>query len=140
VSVKITGSKKGYKTAARTSKSYVIKKASLTATPTPSISGTTKAGSILTANAGSWKPTLVTLSYQWLRDGQKISGATKSTYKLTSSDASRKVAVQVTGSKPGYTTVTRVSAAKTIEDMIKEFNTGKSLFCRGIWSAMEGYS
>lgn len=131
VSVKITGSKKGYKTAVRTSKSYVIKKASLTATPTPSISGTTKAGSILTANAGSWKPTLVTLSYQWLRDGQKISGATKSTYKLTSSDASRKVAVQVTGSKPGYTTVTRVSAAKTIEDMIKEFNWEWGPFVQG---------
>ncbi|WP_345751548.1 carboxypeptidase regulatory-like domain-containing protein [Microbacterium rhizophilus] len=113
VSVKVTGSKAGYATAAKTSKvTAAVTPATLTAA-TPTISGTTKAGYTLTAKAGTWTSG-ATLKYQWLRDGKAISGATRSTYKLTSTDRAHKITVKVTGSKTGYTTVSKTSAAKTI--------------------------
>jgi len=80
-----------------------------TSTPTPTISGTAKVGRTLTAKPGTWKPSGVKLSYQWYRSGSKISGATKSSYKLTSKDKSKKITVKVTGTKSGYLSVTKTS-------------------------------
>ncbi|MEY4451813.1 MAG: hypothetical protein RLZZ380_934, partial [Actinomycetota bacterium] len=48
-----------------------------TNTPTPTISGTFKVGSTLTAVPGDWGQS-VQLSYQWLRNGQTIPNATTS--------------------------------------------------------------
>lgn len=86
----------------------------LTKTPTPKISGTGKVGKTLTAKAGTWKPAKVKLAYQWLRDGEPIAKATKSKYKLTKADAGRRITVAVTGSKSGYESVTKISAAKSV--------------------------
>ena len=47
----------------------------------PTISGTAKVGSTLTANAGTWTAG-ATLAYQWYRSGAKIEGATRPTYPL----------------------------------------------------------
>ena len=82
--------------------------------PTPKISGKAKAKSTLTAKPGTWKPAPVTLKYQWYRDGKAIKGATKSKYKLVSADKRKKIKVIVTGSKAGYASVSKASAAKTI--------------------------
>lgn len=81
----------------------------LTASPTPTISGTAKIGKTLTAKAGKWKPSPVKLSYQWLRNGKKIKGATKRTYKLVTADKGKKISVKVTGKRNGYQTVSRTS-------------------------------
>lgn len=89
--------------------------AKLTKTPVPKISGTATVGKTLTAKAGTWAPAKVTLKYQWLRSGKAISKATKSTYKLVASDKRKKVTVKVTGSKSGYTSVAKTSAAKTVK-------------------------
>ena len=83
----------------------------LSATPKPTISGTAKVGKKLTAKAGTWKPSGVKLKYQWYRGSKKISGATKKTYTLTSADKGKKITVKVTGTKPGYTTVSKTSVA-----------------------------
>lgn len=80
-----------------------------TSTPTPTTSGTAKVGKTLTAKPGTWKPSGVKLSYQWYRSGSKISGATKSSYKLTSKDKAKKITVKVTGTKSGYLSVTKTS-------------------------------
>src|SRR5699024_9689234 len=52
----------------------------------PTISGTEQVGKKLFTDGGTWKPSNVERSYQWLRDGDKIPGATKDSYKLTDSD------------------------------------------------------
>ncbi|WP_297104019.1 RCC1 domain-containing protein [Tessaracoccus sp.] len=111
ISVKVIGSKKGYKSVAKTSKptAKVAKPAPTVTGATPSISGSTKVGSKLTAKPGTWKPSGVKLSYQWLRDGKKIKEATTSSYTLTASDKGKKISVAVTGSKKGYTSVTLTS-------------------------------
>jgi hypothetical protein len=49
------------------------------------------------------------ITYQWLRGGVAISKATKSTYSLTSADASKLVSVRVTASKSDFTTVVKTT-------------------------------
>lgn len=76
---------------------------------TPSISGKAKVGSRLTARPGAWGPDGVALRYQWYRNGTKIKGATKATYKLTWRDARKKMSVKVTGRLDGYLSASTVS-------------------------------
>ncbi|MBN9611958.1 MAG: hypothetical protein J0H64_00555, partial [Actinobacteria bacterium] len=80
-----------------------------TATSTPRITGTTKAGKRLTAKAGAWKPSGATLKYQWKRNGKVIGGATKSSYKLKKADRKKRITVTVTASRLGYVTVSKTS-------------------------------
>ncbi|MFJ9393217.1 M4 family metallopeptidase [Nocardioides sp. NPDC101246] len=81
---------------------------------TPTISGTRRVGYLLTAMRGEWKPAGVTYSYQWLRNGKAISGATGKTYRLRSIDRGDRIRVRVTGRKAGYYTSTRLSAATSV--------------------------
>lgn len=115
ITVQVTGSKAGYTTAQRTSVGTAAVAATplpaLTTMPTPKISGTVKVGSKLTAKAGTWKPSKVSLAYQWSRGGTPIAGATKSTYTLVGEDAGQAITVAVTGSKSGYTSATKTSKA-----------------------------
>ncbi|MCU1407395.1 MAG: hypothetical protein JWQ43_3698 [Glaciihabitans sp.] len=113
ITVTVSGSKSGFTGITKTSSAKTINKV-LTTTPVPTVSGTTKVGSTLTAKAGTWKPTGVTLKYQWKRNGTSIAGKTGTTYKLAAADKGKKVTVVVTGSKSGYTSVARTSIPKTI--------------------------
>ena len=88
--------------------------ANLTTAPTPTISGTAKSGSVLTATAGTWAPATVVLTYQWERDGSIIDGATASTYKLTAADVGQHITVVVTGQKVGYKDVSKTSTATAL--------------------------
>ena len=49
------------------------------------------------------------LSYQWLRDGAAIKGATSSTYTLVKADKGARLTVKVKGSKSGFTSVSKTS-------------------------------
>ncbi|MFW5473106.1 carboxypeptidase regulatory-like domain-containing protein [Knoellia sp. CPCC 206450] len=110
MTVRVTGSKTGYMSVARTSGATATVLGALTA-PTPTVSGTVKAGYRLTATPGTWGPSPVTLAYQWKRAGVAITGATASSYVLTGSDTGKAITVTVTGTKAGYMTVARTSAA-----------------------------
>jgi len=48
------------------------------------------------------------------RNGKTIKGATKSTYKLTKSDAGKKITVTVTATRSGYTKAVKTSKAKSV--------------------------
>lgn len=82
--------------------------------PVPTISGSASINSTLKANAGSWGPAPVTLTYQWMRGNFVIAGATGKTYRLTADDVTEFVWVQVTGSKSGYATVVMPSDGKLV--------------------------
>ena len=114
--VKVTGSKSGYNTVAKESTvTAAVAKASLTAAPVPTISDTTPTvDQALTATPGVWAPAPVTLAYQWYRGTTAIAGATKATYKVQSADLGQALKVKATGSKPGYTTVSKTSAATSV--------------------------
>ena len=110
LTVKVTGSKIGYTSAAKVSvATAAIAKGTLSAA-TPTITGTTKVGYTLTANPGTWGPATVTLKYQWYRSDVAITGATAKTYKLVSVDRYNTVTVRVIGSKLGYSWATTYSA------------------------------
>lgn len=107
----VTGAAAGYETTMRHSATTdPVQTATQVLTPTPTVSGTTAVGNTLTAASGAWDSG-VTLSYQWLRNGTAILGATASSYQLVGADFETTVSVQVTGAKTGFTTVTRASAA-----------------------------
>ena len=76
---------------------------------TPTISGAATVGQTLTAAAGAWTPGSVGFTYQWLRNGVAIGGATASTLTLTSADLGAVIAVAVTGSATGYAPVSITS-------------------------------
>jgi hypothetical protein len=109
ISVTVTGAKTGYVTSSASATTAAISAGTLT-TGVPTISGTVKVGSVLTANASSFGPAPVTLTYQWKRSGVNILGATKATYALTGADAGKAISVSVTGAKTGYVTASSTSA------------------------------
>lgn len=79
----------------------------------PSISGTPKVGSVLTAAPGAWSSAGVTFAYQWSQDGVAIAGATGPTLTVTRAMQGKKITVRVTATNPGYPAKSVVSAQTT---------------------------
>jgi hypothetical protein len=77
--------------------------------PAPAIKGKAKVGKTLRVKAKAWSPT-PRLSYQWLRSGKKIAGATKATYTLRKADLGKRISVKVTAKRAGFATTIRTSA------------------------------
>ena len=72
----------------------------------PTVRGTAQVGQRLTATAGTWDPSDVTLTFQWLRNGVAIPRATSTSYVLTATDLGKLITVRVTATKSGMTTAT----------------------------------
>ena len=87
----------------------------LSAKPTPQVSGDARLGQTLAASAGSWRPAPVALSYQWRRDGVAIRGATGAKYQLVEQDVGAAISVRVTARKLGFAPVARDSRAQTAQ-------------------------
>jgi len=63
----------------------------------PAISGTAVVGKTLTCSSGTWTgSTPITYTYQWLRNGVAISGATASTHVVTTADLLKTLSCKVT--------------------------------------------
>jgi len=88
----------------------------LTQPPVPAtvtMTGTARAGQILTATATSWDYSAGT-TYQWLRDGQAIMGANAQTYAPAFADLTHSISVRVSATKSGFNSADAVSAAAVI--------------------------
>ena len=96
-------------TSSRSAATAAVKLGSLTA-PTPTITGSVKVGSGLTARPGAWTSG-TSLHDQWYANGKAITGATHTTLGLSAAYYGKVIAVRVTGSKSGYATVARTSRA-----------------------------
>ncbi|NKX53056.1 S8 family serine peptidase [Arthrobacter mobilis] len=108
LAVRVTGTRTGYTPVARTSAATAaVVKGTLQSTA-PTISGTVKVGSTLTALTGTWTWG-TSFTYQWYRSGTPVTGATGKTYTVVSADRGHRLKVRVTGTKAGYTTVQRYS-------------------------------
>ena len=81
------------------------------ATTAPSISGDPRVGKKLTADPGVWDPADVAITYQWLRDGQPIQGATDRKYKVTKADVGTTLSVRVTATAEGNPTAGTADSA-----------------------------
>jgi hypothetical protein len=97
---------------ATATRTVTVVEGTLTA-PTPTISGSARVGSTLTASPGPWTPGTA-LAYAWSLDGAPIAGATSARLALTPSMAGGRVTVTVTGTRAGHTTAQRTSSAVTV--------------------------
>ncbi|MEY2676833.1 MAG: hypothetical protein RL510_853, partial [Actinomycetota bacterium] len=104
VTVRLTG----YTTRTFLSSSRSIAASVFTPTPTPTISGTAAQGSTLTVVPGTWDAA-AELSYSWSVGG--TASGTGPTLLVEPAMAGKTITVTVTGSKPGYTTVSKNSVA-----------------------------
>lgn len=111
ITVRTTGAQAGYETKVLTSYSRGKTTIGMLPNTTSTIAGDPRVGARQTAthtHLGGAK-----YSYQWLRDGKAIKGATKNTYVPAAGDLGRKLGVSVTLSAPGYSNRTHtVSIAK----------------------------
>lgn len=103
VTVKATASKKNYVAATKTSAAFKPAARPLAVKKAPQITGTLKGGKTLRVKPGSWAAKPSKIRYQWYVDGVEMWGATKSTFKVSSSDSKQKIKVRAWAVKPGYT-------------------------------------
>lgn len=89
----------------------IARGAAPSARTSPLVTGTLGVGATLKVSKGSWDVAGTKLSYQWLRDGKKIKGATKSSYTLTAKDKGSRITVRVTAKKSGHKTAKVVTKA-----------------------------
>jgi hypothetical protein len=108
---RVTASANGYNDGVASSSPVLV--ASLAPRSLPQISAPagTGVGAGLVAVAPMWNQSDVTTSYQWLRNGVAIGGATAGTYTLTVGDLGKEISVRATGSKAGFQDATTVSSA-----------------------------
>lgn len=86
------------------------------ATRPTGVAGTPRVGAVLRAVPGAYVPADVTRTYQWLRNGVPIEGATNPRYLLTAADLGSTVTVQTTLAKPDHRTLTE--AAPTVGKVV----------------------
>ena len=109
VQVTVRGAKTGYNPASVTSDPVGPVVPGDLSPVAPTIEGTPRVGDPLTVAPGGWGPAPVELSFQWLIDDAPLEGATGRTFTPTAEHVNRGVGVVVTGSKPGYVTLTQQS-------------------------------
>lgn len=77
----------------------------------PKLTGVAKVGKTLKVTSrGTWHAPGHRFSHQWLRNGSKISRATKSSYKLTAKDRGKPITVVVRATKTGFPIVQAASS------------------------------
>lgn len=77
----------------------------------PVLSGTPTVGQTLTTTNGTWSSaSSITYAIEWLADGVAISGATASTYVLTSGESGKTITTQVTATNAHGSTVATSNA------------------------------
>ncbi len=111
ISVAVTGSASGLAGYTVTSGASAIVVANVNiATATPTITGTARVGSTLTANPGVW-PAPVTPTYRWFASGHVIANATAASLVLATALVGKTISVEVTRPTSGGGTSVLTSAS-----------------------------
>jgi hypothetical protein len=105
VSGKVTLTRDGYIATSNTSSTLKVGLGELVKTPDPKIVGTARVNNTLTAVVGTWDSGVV-LTYQWIRDGARISKATGKSYRLSAADRKAEIVLRVKAVKVGFESVT----------------------------------
>ncbi|WP_162602497.1 hypothetical protein [Nocardioides daejeonensis] len=102
ITLRVTAKLTGYADATATTTPLTVAARSAVASVTaPHLSGKPMVGKSLWVTAGSWQPSNVEVTYQWLRDGAPIPGATDAGYALRKADAGHQVSARVTAAQAG---------------------------------------
>ncbi len=127
ITFKVTAKRNGYTTMTKTSSAVTAKRRLTTATP--SIVGTPKVGTELSAKTGTWGPGTVSKKITWYVNGKAV--GTGRTYVVQPEDAFKSIKVKVTGTKSGYTTAYKSSATQTVAG--KKYTS-----CGALWKDYPG--
>jgi hypothetical protein len=112
LSVRVTATRSGYAQGQAESASTAPVEAAvpgITVTNGPTLVGQPRIGKILLARAGTFTPSDATVTYQWLRAGSPIAGATASKFALTMSDLGKTITVRATYARAGLASAVRTS-------------------------------
>ena len=125
--VKVTGTKEGYFAAENTSAEVTFGAAALALTPTPVLSGNNTPGQVVTVDAGTWDEG-VTATIKWMVGGTEVTGETGTTLTLTNDMIGKSVVAEVTGTKAGFTSVSKESNAITVKALVVPKTTSSVSF------------
>ncbi|MFI8322730.1 hypothetical protein [Streptomyces sp. NPDC085529] len=114
LSVAVVARKAGHPTLTSTSAAVTVKGVAPKPTTPPSLSGTVRVGSKVTAVVGSWSPAPTSYAYQWRADGVAISGATGSAYTPTAGVRGKRLSVTVTAHRTGHLSGSATTGAVTV--------------------------
>ena len=89
---------------------------------TPAITGQARTGITLSARADGWTPKPEAVTYQWLRGGTEIAGATSSKYLVAAADLGSTISVRVTGDRAGQS---KSATSKTTATVRRSMRTVK---------------
>ena len=99
---RVTASASGYTDGVSQSSPVRVETLSAVAGPQVSAPSGTSIGSGLVGSAPVWNQPDVTTTYQWLRNGSTISGATTLNYTLALTDLGKEISLRATGKKAGF--------------------------------------
>jgi len=110
MSVRVTAtSTTGGSSSATSAETGAVARADLATVARPRVSGVKRFAHRLRATPGRFAPKPAHVRYRWLRDGNRIRGATKASYLLSADDVGHRLRVQVTARRDGYRPLTVVS-------------------------------
>ncbi len=112
LSVRVTASAPGYPaTSAVSPATTAVQPGVLSNTAPPTVTGTPQVDSTLTASPGTWDPAAPQVRYQWQADGAPVPGATAPTLAVDPALLGKKIRVEVTATRTGYSAVRSRSVA-----------------------------
>ncbi len=118
ISLRVTGRRSGFSDGETVSTAIgTTAGGALQATAQPAITGTPKSGSSVAVATGTWSQPGPTFTYQWLRTGAPIAGATNQNYVLTPADAGKDISVTVLASKSGFADGSATAPSVFVEKM-----------------------
>jgi hypothetical protein len=97
----------------------------------PTVRGKTVVGYVLAATPGAWDQDDLAFSYQWLRGGEPIPGATEQLLRLTSEDVGHRLSVRVIAQRAGALPGAAVSEPTAIVTASKD---ATALWSLDAWS------
>jgi surface antigen len=104
LSVKVTASKAGYRSAASVSAPTApTAPGTMAVTVAPKVTGVPKVGGVLTATPASFAPAATGATFSWLADGVVIPGANQPTLTLGPDQLGHRITASATGQRAGYT-------------------------------------
>ena len=112
LTLRACGSKQNFESRCIDSVAQIVSLGVISKVGQVSIGGTsTNVGATLIGNTTQWMPA-TELTWQWLRNGEDVAGATGSTFTITRDDRGKTISLRVTGHAEGYQSVSKLSKDK----------------------------
>lgn len=147
ITVRVTARRTGYEPGrANSAPSALVGNAgSVEVVVAPKVSGTAQPGKFLYVTRGEWNPYPSSVTFQWLRNGVAIPGATTSGYQVRTTDVEFELSVRATANKSGYQNGSVVTGATpvprtpltmtTAPELTGSGRAGTFLYVsRGVWN------